>query len=66
MGVPAPEPAGQLIYESDFNDATQNPQAEEARSGLREQKNDPAFEHGFMRRGSITSGCRGQTRLTRC
>jgi serine/threonine protein kinase/formylglycine-generating enzyme required for sulfatase activity len=47
QGVLAPEPAGQLIYESDFNAATQNPQDEEARSGLREQKNDPEFEHGF-------------------
>jgi len=46
-GVPAPEPVGKIIYESNFNDAAQQPLLEEARSGLRDQKDDPAFEHGF-------------------
>jgi formylglycine-generating enzyme required for sulfatase activity len=45
---PAPEPAGSLVYQSDFNAAASNPLLELAQSGLRDQiRNVTDFERGF-------------------
>jgi formylglycine-generating enzyme required for sulfatase activity len=42
-GVVAPPPAGTLVFEDDF----QNVGVELAKSGLKDQRDDPVFQHGF-------------------
>src|SRR5262245_31556184 len=42
-GVVAPEPVGTLVFQDDF----QNVAGELAKSGLKDQRDDPVFRHGF-------------------